>query len=610
MADRGASEALTRAWWGALGGRNALSLWSWLLPTLAAVAFTCAFEVPAFGYRLWPRVALILGVQGLLIPIMMAGRAILRRQSRPRPWLGIALFVVLGASRGAFIFVCAPYVEPIARDYLPYQIALNVTYALLTLPFIAVMVDSIRRYRELRDRVRDEGRRWERALRDAEAQFAVEFASYREKVDTDVMARVVHLQDEIASAAREAAGAGAVAGADELRKLSAEVVRPLSHELILEQTSIRVAPAPFGTAPPRLDVRDVLRDASRAPLAGHWGICIVMGLLGLVGLSLYRSAPLLGVNLLWDLLIFGVVPTLAAPLISRAWSRLSVPWAWSASVALWSAFAVVGVLGTGAVMDLILGDGIVFWAAAIAYVVLSGLSVIAVAGFRRQLILEAELTEVLAQQEALAARLMRRIEHERRELGLVLHGSVQASLTRAAMALDRWGETFDQASLPAVVAEVRAALDAVVSAFEAGAPSQATLDDVVRERLRLWEGAVECQASVSAEAVAAADAAVAKSVGDIVGEAITNAMRHGQAESIDVDVTLSGAWIVVRVRDDGHGPVVGRHPGAGLGALGRAGLSWDLERVGSQTLLTVRVPAAGSGVLETEQAGGPSPAIA
>ena len=590
MADRRASAALTRAWWAALGGRNALSVWSWLLPTVAAVAFTCAFEVPAFGYRLWPRVTLILTVQALLIPLIFAGAALLHRQSRARPWLGIAIFVLLGATRGIAVFVLAPFIEPISRDYLPYQIALNITYALLTLPFIAVVVDAMRRYRELRGRVREEGLRWERALHDAEAEFAVEYESYREKVDSDVLARVVHLQDEIASAAREAAGVGAVAGAAELRRLSAEVVRPLSHELILEQTSIRVVPAPFVTAAPRLGVRDVMRDASRAPLGGHWGVCIVMGLLGLVGLSIYGSASLLAVNLVWDLLIFGIIPSLAAPVIAHAWSRLPVPWAWAASAALWSLLGMVGVLGTAALMKLVLGSGIVFWAAAIAYLVLSGLSVIAVAGFRRQLLLETELTDLLGRQEMLAARLMQRIEHERRELGLVLHGSVQASLNRAALALDRWGETFDPHEFPAVVAEVRAALEAVVGAFEAGAPLQGSLDVVVRDRLRLWEGAVDCHASVSAEAIAAADGAVSKTVGDVVGEAITNAMRHGHAERIDVDVTLSGDWIEVRVRDDGQGPTAGRHPGAGLGTLGRAGISWNLERVGAHTLLTVRVP--------------------
>ena len=598
MTDQAREPRSTSAWWIALGGRNAISLWSWLLPTLAALAFTIVFEVPAFDYRLWPRITLVLAVQVLLIPLLLAGHVLLRAQSHPRPWLGLAIFVALGLARGLMVDSLAPFIEPIARDALAYQLALNATYALLTLPFIAVIVDSVRRYRALRAAVRDEGLRWQRALGNAEADFAREYATYREKVDSEVMTRVIHLQDEIAAMAREAAGTGALAGADELRRLSAEVVRPLSHELILEPTRITVVPTPFASTPPRWEIRDVLREASRAPMTGCWGVCAVMGLLGLVGLSLYGSVPLLVVNLGWDLFIFGVVPGAIARVAERACGRLPVTGAWVASVCLWAALSLVGVLGTAALMDLATGSGVVFWGAAILYVALSALTVISLAGFRRQRDLQDELGELLAREEAVASRLMMRIDHERRELGLVLHGSVQASLTRAAMALDKWGDSLDPGALPEVVDEVRNALDSIVGALDTHDPRSSGLDVVVRDRLRLWEGAVTCSWSVTSDAVQAIDGAAAKDIGDIVGEAVTNAVRHGQADEVRVDVALDGALVVVRVRDNGTGPVGARHPGAGLSLLARAGIPWTLERVGAWTQFTVRVPG---GVLETEQ---------
>lgn len=598
------------AWWSALGGRNALSVWSWLLPTAAALAFTALVEVPAFGYRPWPRVLLVVCVQVVLIPLMVGGHALLRRQAHPKPVLGMSIFVALGMTRGFAVDVLAPYIEPVAMSSLAYQLALNVTYALLTLPFIALAVDSIRRYRELRARVRDEARRWQQALSEAEAEFAREYATYRETVDSEVMARVIDLQDEIASLAREAAGAGALAGAEELRRLSAEVVRPLSHELILEPSAIRVVPAPLAAPPPHLGLRDVLRDAGRSPLAGHWGVCLVMGLLGLVGLSPYGSAPLLVVNLGWDLLIFGAVPAALRPWITVGWSRMPASWAWLLSACLWAVLGLVGVAGTASIMSVVIGDGVVFWAVTVAYLVLSALSAVAVAGFRRQLALQAELTGLLSRQEALASRLIQRIDYERRELGLVLHGSVQASLTRAAIVLDRWGETLDPQTLPAVISEVGAALDGVVSALDLRDHLQVGLEAVVRDRLRLWDGAIDCRASISEEAAAATDGAVAKVVGEVVGEAVTNAVRHGQAETVEVDVALEGDWICVRVWDDGLGPVGTRHLGAGLGTLGDSGVSWSLERVGGRTLLTVRLGVLAAFVMETEQSEGPATVIA
>lgn len=610
MADARRPEALTPAWRAAVGGRHALSVWSWLLPTAAALAFTTLFEVPAFGYRLWPRVVLVLCVQVLLIPLMVLGYALLRRQALPNPVLGLSVFVALGLARGLAVDGVAPLIEPVARDSLAYQLALNVTYALLTLPFIALAVDSVRRYRDLRARVHDEGLRWQSALKEAESEFALEYARYREKVDHEVVARVVHLHDELASVAREAAGAGAVAGAEELRRLSAEVVRPLSHELILEPTSIEVVPAPFSAPPPHLGVRDILREASRWPMAGHWGVCAVMGLLGLVGLSLYGSSTLLALNLGWDIVIFGLIPAAVAPTINALWARMSPAWAWIASVALWLAFGVVAVAVTAVLMAWITGRGNAFWGVTVAYIVLCALSVVAVAGYRRERALEAELTGLLTRQEALASRLMQRIGRERRDLGLVLHGSVQSSLTRAALALDRWGATLDPETLPAVIAEVRVALEGVVSALDVRDPLHAGLEVVVRDRLRLWEGAVDCRAAISTEATAAADSAVAHAVGEIVGEAITNAVRHGHAETVEVDVALEGDWISVRVWDDGLGPVDTRDLGAGLGTLGRAGFSWSLERVGGRTLLTVRLGLPRGPVMETEQWEGPATVIA
>lgn len=581
-----------RAWWTALGGRNALSVWSWLLPTIAAVAFTVTFEVPAFDYRLWPRIGLVMAVQLLLIPLLLVGYVLLRAQGRPRPWLGIVIFMTLGFARGLAVHALAPFIEPVARDSLAYQLALNATYALLTLPFIAVVVDSIRRYRSLRTQVRDERERWERALAEAEAAFAIEYAEYQRKVETEVMARVIDLQDEIAARAREAAGAGALAGADELRRLSAEVVRPLSHELMLQPTAITITAAPFVSAPPRWAIRDVLREASRTPSAGHWGVWAVMGLLGLVGLSLYGSVPLLAMNLGWNLVLFGLVPAAIARVTGPALARLPVSAAWTASFAQWSALGIVAVLGTTGLMQLTIGDGVVFWGVSILYVALSCLTVVALAGFRRQWQLEEELNDLLVQQEAMASRLMMRIDRERHELGRVLHGSVQASLTRGAMALDRWGETHDPGALPAVVAEVRTALDAVVRAFEAGEPFNSGLDAVVRDRLRLWEGAVQCSWSVEPEAAEVIDGALAKAIGDIVGEAVTNAVRHGQADEVVVDVRLDDTTVVARVRDNGMGPVGVRRPGAGLGLLARLGLPWTLERVGPWTEFAVRVPGA------------------
>jgi two-component system, NarL family, sensor histidine kinase UhpB len=64
----------------------------------------------------------------------------------------------------------------------------------------------------------------------------------------------------------------------------------------------------------------------------------------------------------------------------------------------------------------------------------------------------------------------------------------------------------------------------------------------------------------------------------IVQESLTNILKHAQARNVEVSVDVEGAWLVVRIRDDGiglppdrlqaigsHGLAAMRHRSAGFG---------------------------------------------
>jgi signal transduction histidine kinase len=86
----------------------------------------------------------------------------------------------------------------------------------------------------------------------------------------------------------------------------------------------------------------------------------------------------------------------------------------------------------------------------------------------------------------------------------------------------------------------------------------------------------------------------------IVQEALTNILKHARAQSVEITIGLHGAWLILRIRDDGvglppeglrglhsHGLVAMRHRAAGLG--GR----WRLRAAqGGGTEIEVRLPAA------------------
>lgn len=588
-------------WWGALGGPHAITRWSWFVTTAAAVVVTIGYEIPAHDYRALPRILLVLAAQVLLIPALLLGHRILTRLHRPLPALGLAIFVIVGAFRGIVMTVLAPHIEPLARGGLGLQLAVGITYALISLPFIAVVVDAIRCHRALQTLVMTTQRDWQQAIRDTEAEYDTVYAEYRRRVEYEVAARVIDLIDDLAIIAREASKAGAVSAAEELRRLSAEVVRPLSHELMITGTPPRVAPSTFSPSPPILGIREVLQEAPKTPAAGNWATCVAMVLLGLVGLAPLASPALVLANAGWDLVVFGLLPRLIGTSAGAWWGRQPTGRAWFASGALWIAVAITGVLGTAVLESFIAGRATLYWSAGGLYVAISAGSVIASAGFRRTLALDAELVLILEVQEDQATAVLTRIERNRRHLGQVLHGTVTSALSQAAMRLERWSQTMDGAELPRVVDEVRRALDGAIAAIDVGPPTGRSLTEVAFDRVALWADALDCSLQIDDAGLVDTDPIIVEQVGDIIGEAITNAVRHGLAERIWIHIARGVRALEVTVTDDGIGPGDEHRPGGGLGNLARAGYAWRLERREHRTVLQVRIPLAASLVMRTEQ---------
>ena len=81
----------------------------------------------------------------------------------------------------------------------------------------------------------------------------------------------------------------------------------------------------------------------------------------------------------------------------------------------------------------------------------------------------------------------------------------------------------------------------------------------------------------------------------IVQEAIFNALRHGDPESIDVVVSFDAAHAAVEVsiRDDGAGFTVGEHVGPADGHFGLQGMRERAERLGGRLTVESR-PGSGT----------------
>lgn len=162
----------------------------------------------------------------------------------------------------------------------------------------------------------------------------------------------------------------------------------------------------------------------------------------------------------------------------------------------------------------------------------------------------------------------RQLARVTREAARELHGTVQTRLISCAVAIE-------QASRSGDVEQFRHALETSIAILDAPFPdsSQDRSATVLEEIARMcapWDGLCAFATEVDPNA-GAMRGPVAMAAGRIVEEAVTNACRHGHADTVTIRVTLApDPSMVFEIDDDGSGPGGGA-PGLGTAML--AGMS-------------------------------------
>ncbi len=185
----------------------------------------------------------------------------------------------------------------------------------------------------------------------------------------------------------------------------------------------------------------------------------------------------------------------------------------------------------------------------------------------------------------------RKVADLARDLSRVLHGAVQTRLTVCSLMIERARKSQDEAALGLALMEAVAILQTPVTPAE----SHATIDAEVARKVALWEGF--CVVSVSIDPrLAGSPHSAARDVGRVVEEAISNAVRHGGATRIQIEILLDESGDVsVTIEDDGvnelsHSARVLRTAGVGSAIFDQvAGGTWTLTRAEGTTRLHVRV---------------------
>ncbi len=181
----------------------------------------------------------------------------------------------------------------------------------------------------------------------------------------------------------------------------------------------------------------------------------------------------------------------------------------------------------------------------------------------------------------------------RRSWSLVVHGSVQASLTAALTRL----------SAAEVTAQTRAQakkdLERAITALSSTPQFNLKLSGALKDLVDTWQGVcdIEIEIETALKRQISKDSKLSMCINEILKEAVSNAVRHGNARSLSVQIAeLEKGLLVIEVANDGRPPVFDRRHGLGSSMLDELTLKWQLAYVENrdQTVLLAHLPFSGS----------------
>jgi signal transduction histidine kinase len=203
---------------------------------------------------------------------------------------------------------------------------------------------------------------------------------------------------------------------------------------------------------------------------------------------------------------------------------------------------------------------------------------------------ERELEQFNEQLSKEVALFEQRLWLERRAWSYVIHGDVQGSLSAAVTRLQR-SEKLEPYELEMVKQDMARATKALTSSPAKDINFTQSLDELVRT----WAGVCNIKIESSARADRAIDANldVRNCINEICKEAISNAVRHGNAKNAVIRLSREKDDVIeLEICNNGHKPLREQPNGMGLSMIDDLSLSWQLttERHKNQTCLVAQLP--------------------
>ncbi len=525
---------------------------------------------------------LVLGGGSLLVSVALclaARRFLLPRLSRQkRPWAVIGVYLLAGLTRGLLLTLVTDALNvPFYPGILPYPMLsslLVMTLALVCVGWFTHHRAQMNRLVHVEAQLIDLNENFEKRVERSNNELREQVRDY---LDPAII-RIHELLAEKDSASSEAL-------TNILAATVSDVVRPLAQSLSIPPTP-EISTAPERPSAQAFRIISAQVDVPRAirPVALIIFVLAIVGVQPIpmpVSLSNPGTIPLL--------LLVGL--TLAA--IKRFWPRrvatCSILWAGVLLIATYALALLLPLTAVSLFLPDVVQSAVPDLALSFAYWMLLGMCMSIPSMFEQLGRQDEESTAAsIVELEMVEARFRRQLWMNRRNLTWVLHGPIQSALVSSGMALS--GTSVTEGDRERVRVNLTAALNQLYSSSTA----HPDLAEALAALAAVWSRTctVLFHITPAAQALLDNDRNAVVCLGEVVREGVSNAVRHGKARRIDIEVEERRGLLRVSVQDNGTGLVPAADLGLGSAMFDEITHSWTRTSAAGLTSLVAWVPAA------------------
>ena len=475
------------------------------------------------------------------------------------------VFAAAGLLRGAVIYTLARESNVIGPAEFQYRIFGSAMFVFVALSLVTVVVaNSLRATKEL-----EELETSRLVLEQRLSSIRTEIARLNSEVAGQVSGLISPVIQQLMENIRGAKASELGSEIKALRATVDDVIRPLSLNVAASNDELRQAEVNRAKVSLREDFKLNTTLLPANQILPFWSTLLIMLISTPAAFSFYQKEGFLA--LLSFALSSFVFLELAAVILRRVQMRV-IP-AFIVQIGL---FAISGSLAATA-LDLLDFKSENY--STMRIVLLS--IIIGVAVFIGQLrqthreSTRALAAEINLQLEYLNSQARRELWINRRRIATILHGPVQAALYASAIRLA-------QAVRPSkkLIQSVNADLENALEVLKFESVEATNLREVLRQIVDVWAGTCEIYLNISKNVLQSAkkNPLLAEALAEVLREAVSNAIKHGQAREIEVEAKVSGEVIEVSIVNNGKAPVNRSGTGFGSKLYDELTHSWGLSR--------------------------------